>query len=130
MRKLALVLGVLVVTAVSGVQAQAQRAVSGRVFDDTTDCPLAGVSIHVVGGPAQAVSNTQGRYRLTGLPSTSFVLEASRMGYQAKRTLNMMATDSSARADFSLYRASGDSARPQIYPRQKCHLEPQDTMGH
>ncbi|MGH7583532.1 MAG: carboxypeptidase regulatory-like domain-containing protein [Gemmatimonadales bacterium] len=118
----------LVVAGASAAGAQA-RVATGRVFDDTTGCPLTGVSIHVVGGPAQAITNSQGRYRLTGLPSTDFTLEAARIGYQAKRTLSMTPTDSSVRADFSLIRATGDSARPQMYPKQKCHLEPTGAGG-
>ena len=128
MKRIGLPLVTCLVAIASGARAQQPLVVSGRVFDDTTGCPLGNANIHVIGGPAQAMTNTQGRYRLTGLPTTSFVLEATHVGYQPARTLNMMPTDSSARADFSLIRAVGDSARPQAYPKARCHLEPRDSM--
>src|SRR6185312_9117334 len=88
----------------------APRAVSGRVFDDTTGCPLAGVQIQAVGGTGRALTNTQGRYRLASLPDGDVVVQAAKAGYVLSRTLPMTVPDSSARADFSLLRAAGDSA--------------------
>jgi len=104
----------------------ASRTVSGRVFDDTTGCPLRGVQIHPVGSAARALTDLQGRYRLGGLPDGSFVLEAVRAGYRSHQTLPMSVSDSSERVDFSLVRAPADSAGRTVYPRKACQLEPPD----
>lgn len=127
MRSTLLVMGLFL----GGVQfAPAQavpRAVSGRVFDDTTGCPLAGVHVQAVGGSGSAVTSVQGRYRLATLPEGEFVLVASRAGYQQRQSLSMTVSDSSTRVDFSLIRASGDSAARTAYPRKTCQLEPADS---
>jgi hypothetical protein len=102
------------------------RAVSGRVFDDTTGCPLAGVQIQAAGGTGRVLTNTQGRYRLVGLPDGDVIVQAAKAGYVLSRTLPMTVPDSSARADFSLLRAVGDSASRAAYPRKACQLEPPD----
>lgn len=103
------------------------RTVSGRVFDDTTGCPLGGVQIQAVGGTGRALTNTQGRYLLASLPTGEFVLQASRAGYQPKPSLSMTVSDSSARVDFSLVRSAGDSAARIAYSRKTCQLEPADS---
>jgi len=113
--------------AVASAHAQVPRAVSGRVFDEITDCPLAGTAIRVVGDSARTTTNVQGRYRLTSVPAGTFMLEATHVGYQASSTLGLTASDSSVRVDFSLVRATGDSARPGIYPAKACHLEAMDA---
>src|SRR5579862_6697173 len=82
----------------------AAPAVTGRVFDDTTGCPLGGVQVSAVGGSTHATTNTQGRYRLTDVPSGQIVLQAVHAGYQLAQTLPMTVSDSSARVDFSLIR--------------------------
>ena len=121
----------LIAVLVAGVQfAQGQavpRAVSGRVFDDTTGCPLAGVQIQAVGGTGRALTNTQGRYRLASLPDGDVIVQAAKAGYRPIQTLPMAVPDSSARADFSLIRATGDSAARAAYPRKTCQLEPADS---
>ena len=121
----------LIATLVGGTQLAegqaAPRAVSGRVFDDTTGCPLAGVQIQAAGGTGRAVTNTQGRYRLASLPGGDVIVQAAKAGYRPSQTLPMMVPDSSARADFSLIRATGDSASRAAYPRKACQLEPADS---
>lgn len=111
---------------VAGAQA-APRAVSGRVFDDTTGCPLAGVQVQAVGSVSHALTNVQGRYHLVSLPDGNFVLQAARAGYRSQQTLPMTVTDSSARVDFSLVRAIGDSTARITYPQKTCQLEPADS---
>ncbi|MGH7523006.1 MAG: carboxypeptidase regulatory-like domain-containing protein [Gemmatimonadales bacterium] len=104
----------------------ASRAVSGRVFDDTTGCPVAGVVLQATGGTARALTNTQGRYRLMSLPAGDVVVQATKAGYRTKQSLPTTVTDSSARIDFSLIRTPGDSGGRAGYPRKACQLEPPD----
>jgi hypothetical protein len=102
------------------------RAVSGRVFDDTTGCPLAGVQLQAVGGTGRALTNTQGRYRLASLPDGDVVVQAAKAGYRSQQTLPTTVSDSSVRVDFSLIRVAGDSAARATYPSKTCQLEPPD----
>ena len=104
----------------------ASRAVSGRVFDDTTGCPVAGVMLQATGGSARALTNTQGRYRLASLPAGDVVVQATKAGYRTAQSLPTTVSDSSARIDFSLIRTLGDSGARAAYPRKACQLEPPD----
>src|SRR5690242_4339698 len=92
-----LCMGVLAVGAGLAAGQGIPRAVSGRVFDDITGCPLAGVQIQAAGGTGHALTNTQGRYRLANLPDGDVVLQASRTGYSTQQTLPTTVSDSSAR---------------------------------
>jgi hypothetical protein len=55
------------------------------------------------------------------------IVQAAKAGYRPIQTLPMTVPDSSARADFSLIRATGDSAARAAYPRKSCQLEPADS---
>ena len=127
LRSTLLLMGLLVAGAQLAEGQAGARAVSGRVFDDTTGCPLAGVQIQAVGGTGRALTNTQGRYRLASVPDGDVVVQATKTGYRPLQTLPMTVPDSSARADFSLIRAAGDSAARAVYPRKACQLEPADN---
>lgn len=128
MRTTLLLMGVLAggVQFARGQAQAAPRMVSGRVFDDTTGCPLGGVQVQAVGASGRALTNPQGRYRLGGLPDGEFMLQSTRAGYRPHQTLSMTVSDSSARVDFSLLRATGDSAARVAYPPKSCQLEPAD----
>ena len=104
----------------------ASRAVSGRVFDDTTGCPVAGVVLQAAGGSSRAMTNTQGRYRLTSLPAGDVVVQATKAGYRTQQSLPTTVSDSSVRIDFSLIRSFGDSSTRAGYPKKACQLEPPD----
>ncbi|HEY3935394.1 MAG TPA: carboxypeptidase-like regulatory domain-containing protein [Gemmatimonadales bacterium] len=101
----------------------APRQVSGRVFDDTTGCPLRGVQIQASNSTMHVLTDANGRYRMANPPATSFSLMAAFRGYQSRQSDTMTVTDDSARVDFSLLRAGGDSSRV-AYPRRACQLEP------
>ena len=107
------------------------RMVSGRVFDDTTGCPLRGVAVAVQSASAKTVTDANGRYYLKGLPITSFTLQASLVGYVTANSDNIMVSDSAARVDFSLVRALSDlNAKPVVrYPSLKCVLDWKDSGG-
>lgn len=120
----------LVCIALAGARMAAAQGtapvISGRVFDDTTGCPLRGVIVRPTGSQSHATTDVQGRYRLGGLPDGNFILEAVRPGYRIQQSLSMSASDSSARVDFSLIRAPADSAKGVSYPPRRCDLEPKE----
>lgn len=125
---LLLVAGLMVAT-VSSVQAQAApRMVSGRVFDDTTGCPLRGAQVGAVGAATHVVTDVNGRYRMPNPPSTAFTLQALLRGYQSNTADGVVVSDSSSRVDFSLVRAPADSVKGTVYPPKTCHLAPRDSL--
>jgi carboxypeptidase family protein len=118
----------LMAAVVSSAQAQdGGRKVSGRVFDDSTGCPLRGVKLAVSGAALHVLSDANGRYRMMNPPAAPFTLEASLRGWGTEYSANLLVSDSSARVDFSLARAQADSATGTVYPRKACRLEPVDS---
>ncbi len=127
---------ILMMALVVGVSATASAQggspmVSGRVFDDTTGCPLRGVAISAVSSPAHTMTDANGRYYLKGVPTTPFTLQAMLAGYVMAGTDNVVASDSSVRVDFSLLRAMRDTTmKPKPhYPSMKCVLDVKDSGG-
>ena len=133
MKRFALMTMLLLAGAAQGAVAQGGGipTVSGRVFDDTTGCPLRGVSLTAVGSTAKTVTDANGRYHLRGLPTAAFTLQAMLAGYTPSSTENLMVTDSATRVDFSLVRAMVDTgAKPKVsYPSMKCVLDRKDSGG-
>ena len=126
---LALVLGVGATTAIHA-QVAGAPAVSGRVFDDTTGCPLRGVRLSAAGTTVTTLTDVNGRYRLKGVPATPFTLEAVLAGYVSSSSTGVIAADTVLRVDFSLVRAPGDTTRNRPrYPVATCVLDRKDSGG-
>ena len=123
--------GLMIVAATAASAQDVPRIVSGRVFDDTTGCPLRGVAVAAQGSPAKTVTDANGRYYLKGLPTNPFTLQAALAGYATASNESLVVNDSSARVDFSLLRALTDmSAKPAVrYPSMKCVLDRKDSGG-
>src|ERR1019366_10557519 len=130
MKRLILLVAALAIAAVPTVQAQAGNtpAVSGRVFDDSTGCPLRAVQVTAGGSAARVATDANGRYRMSNPPAGTFTLQALLRGYQTNNAAGMVVSDSSARVDFSLVRSPGDSTAGTIYPKKACRLEPRDSL--
>jgi outer membrane receptor protein involved in Fe transport len=65
----------------------AQGRVYGLVRDSLTMDQLAGAEINLEGTTFSAVSNTDGEFRMAGIPSGEYMLRASFLGYQGKKYL-------------------------------------------
>ena len=70
----------------AGLSAQSTGTVTGRVVEGTTQEPLAGVTVSVLAGGAdaaarQAVTSPEGRFTINGVPAGSQTLRATRIGY-------------------------------------------------
>lgn len=127
-RRILLVAAVLLGTATS-LHAQGMvRMVSGRVFDDTTGCPLRGARITAAGSSGAAVSDVKGHYHLVDPPAERFTLMAMLSGYQMRRTDSVLVTDSTSRVDFSLHRLLDSTSVHARYPVKQCELEPADSL--
>ena len=133
MKRLTLIAVLLMVGGARAARAQAGGipTVSGRVFDDTTGCPLRGVSLTAVGSAAKTTTDANGRYHLRAVPTTPFTLLAALGGYVTQSNSNLVVTDSAARVDFSLLRAPADTgAKARVrYPGMQCILDRKDSGG-
>ena len=117
----------LVLAAVAAQNARAQGSVSGRVFDDSTGCPLRGARIAVGDSGARALTDANGRFRVAASDGARVGLWATLGGYQPAQELNVMVSDST-RVDFSMLRDMGNRIKV-AYPGRACHLEPRDSSG-
>jgi hypothetical protein len=128
MKRTMLVLGGLLLTVATAAQAQdGPRKISGRVFDDSSGCPLRGVRLAPTGSKQSTLTDANGRYRLLSPPVDTFSLQASMRGWATEFSPGLMVTDSSARVDFSLARQPADSVSGTVYPPRACHLQPRDS---
>jgi hypothetical protein len=123
-----LLAGLMVCSATIAPAQGVPRMVSGRIFDDSTGCPLRSVQVTAVGSTTHVATDANGRYRLSDPPTGSFTLQAALSGYQLNSAPAVVVSDSLARVDFSLVRAAGDGAAKTAYPTKACRLEPRDSL--
>jgi TonB-linked SusC/RagA family outer membrane protein len=98
LRRTALTLGLLVASA---GYLSAQGVVVGRVTDQASGNALVGARIVVVGTALTTLTNADGRYRLTGVPTGTVQLRASQIGY-ASSTRSVSVSGDQATEDFAL----------------------------
>mgnify|MGYP002780451987 CR=1 FL=1 len=82
--------------------AQPAGSVSGRVTDQATGQPLAGVQVFLAGTTRGALTDAQGRYTLAGVPAGPQTLRATRVGYAQGSQSVTVSAGSSVTADFAL----------------------------
>lgn len=66
---------------VPGAQAQTTGIVAGTVVDSTSDEPLVGVNVVLLGTERGISSNAEGRFSMDQVPSGTYTLRASFVGY-------------------------------------------------
>src|SRR6185503_10588967 len=72
--------------AASGTTLHAQdNSVAGRVRAVGSNEPLGGAQISVANGTQRAVSDDEGRFRITGLTGTTVAFDVRRIGYRSER---------------------------------------------
>ena len=129
MSRTPLLLAALVLSLASAAQAQdGPRKVSGRIFDDSTGCPLRAAQVTATGADAHVATDANGRYRMVNPPAGTFSLRATLAGYQPQQVDGVAVTDSTARVDFSLFRTYRDGSTQASYPKAACRLEPKDSL--
>src|SRR6056297_2526977 len=105
MRVLRSTLAVALLAALSGVfspvQAQ-QGSVTGVVRDAATGQPLVGTQMVVVGTNIGALTNAEGRYLITNVPTGEQTIRALLIGYAQSDQTVTVSTGAPATADFSL----------------------------
>ena len=65
---------------------QASNTIQGRVIDATTQEPIAGATVAVIGGEIRSSSDAEGRFSLTGVPNNAR-LRVSYIGYDNKEVI-------------------------------------------
>jgi hypothetical protein len=123
-----LLLAALVLSLAATASAQdAPRKVSGRVFDDSTGCPLHGAQVTINGSATHTATDANGRYRLVDPPTGPLSLRTTLAGYQPQQVDGVVVSDSLSRVDFTLPRTFRDGSVQTAYPKAACHLAPRDS---
>ena len=90
-RKLILVLGILMMTNTS-ILAQNTGRISGTVIDKTTQKPLSNVSINLEGSAKGTFTDTNGVFRITGIPLKSYSISFNLSSYKKQTLFNIIVT--------------------------------------
>src|SRR4051812_19372228 len=59
----------------------AQGTIVGRVVEGRSSLPIAGAALEVAGSRLGAITDAQGRYRITNVPAGARTLQARRIGF-------------------------------------------------
>lgn len=79
-----------------------QGAVAGSVTDGGTGEPVAGAQVFVEGTSIGQLTNAEGRYRITGVPTGEQTVRVRLIGYRAASQTVTVSSGQSATADFEL----------------------------
>jgi hypothetical protein len=78
------------------IQAQNTGSLTGTVKDKLTQEALIGVSIRLEGNEIGAATDLEGNFRITGIPSKSYNVVASYVGYAPQTKFNVVITSGNA----------------------------------
>ena len=94
----------LLLAAVLPTAAVAQQSgiITGRVTDARTGAPLADVTVTVTGANLRTLTNAEGTYRISGVPTGSREISANRIGYSGSTSRVSVAAGQTATANLSL----------------------------
>src|SRR6266513_504027 len=81
--------------------AQNTGTITGRVIDTTSQQPLPGVGVPVVGTDRRTVTGEDGTFLLTDVPSGIHELQATRIGYALQRQQVTVSAGATATAQFA-----------------------------
>jgi len=76
--------------------------ITGRVVDSATHQPLAGVTVSVEGTTRGTATQSDGTFRLSGVPAGSQIIRARRIGYNPQLRNVAVGSGASAAVDFAL----------------------------
>jgi TonB-linked SusC/RagA family outer membrane protein len=97
-----LVLALAIALVPTGLLAQSDGTVSGRVVDQATQAPVLDAQVVVVGTQRGAATDAQGRFTITGVPAGTYELRVRRVGYAPAVQRVTVSSGSVATADFAL----------------------------
>jgi TonB-linked SusC/RagA family outer membrane protein len=103
MRKVGSLLAVALLAALPALlYGQSPGTIGGVIMDQATQRPVDGVHVMVVGTNRGAITNRDGRYIITGVPSGSYDVRASIIGYAQSTQRVTVPEGGTATADFTL----------------------------
>lgn len=82
--------------------AQSGGTIEGRVVAALSKEPLANANVQVVGNTKSAVTNAQGRYRITDVPAGSITVQARRVGREPSSQTAIVSATGITTLDFAL----------------------------
>ncbi|MGH7127211.1 MAG: TonB-dependent receptor domain-containing protein, partial [Planctomycetaceae bacterium] len=104
-RKLAALAGAtaaLLTLAPADAEAQATGSVRGTVIEATTQRPLSGVQVSIVGTQRGGLTDTRGAFLVTGVPAGAATVRVESIGYRAVEQAVTVAAGETAVSDFQL----------------------------
>lgn len=87
-----LVIVVALLGTMSTVWAQNTGVISGTVIDKNNQTPIPGVSVTVSGTGKGQVTDSLGKFRITGIPTKTYSIEFSKIGYKTFTLYNVVLT--------------------------------------
>ncbi|HEV2353902.1 MAG TPA: carboxypeptidase-like regulatory domain-containing protein, partial [Puia sp.] len=93
-------LKLLVPASLLSASVSAQNIVTGRITDGASGLPLSGVSVYVPDMKSGAVSGQDGTYRIRNLPSGTYLMSISMIGYD--RLVDEVAVQGTVHRDYRL----------------------------
>lgn len=105
MRRTLFASAVLLALTASGLNAQATGTVTGLVTGTELQ-PLVGVTVGIDGTNLGSVTNAQGRYTITGVPTGDVIVRASALGYDPGQQVVSVQAGQSAVLNFTLSTAA------------------------
>ncbi len=83
---------VLFATILSKLTAQSNGVLSGIILDKSLQKPISGVSIKVISGNLGAISDSSGKFRITGIKSGAYSFSFSILGFNTLNNYNVAIT--------------------------------------
>ena len=80
----------------------AQGTISGRITDQANGSPLVGARVVLTGTSLTAMSNADGRYRISGIPAGAASMRVSQIGYASSTRTVTVADGAQLTEDFTL----------------------------
>jgi hypothetical protein len=72
------------------ILAQTSGVLSGRIFDIQSQLPLEGATILLEGSAFGTVTDSEGYFKLQNIPSQSYNITASYLGYESETQFNVI----------------------------------------
>lgn len=111
------IVSVFLICSSSVVSAQNTGIIRGIVRDARTLAPLQGVSISIPGTSYGTFSDSTGAYRLVGLPTRTWTLEASAQGYRTQYKYDLPVTSGNAiEVNFEMEETYKELATVEVRP--------------
>lgn len=86
----------------SAPQATGTGTIQGQVLDDSTRAPLVGVNVYLRDTHIGTITNENGQYRIQKIPTGTFTLVISRIGYQQATRTVTITRNASRKVDVTL----------------------------